>query len=298
MLPRRTALLGPLAAIAAGNLNAATKMTLSIHQTTSKYKGYRQILEGWTRAGIKNVELTDVVLDEFLATESLSAAKSILADLNVTPVSSAAVLPDFWVPGPEHANSVETWKKRCDQFAFLGLTKIYCPSNTTRKITEDDFKATPQCIHQAGEIALQRGLLAMVEFNRASTHLATLITTLKMIREAKQPNVRLVLDFYHLMSGLSKIEDLDEIKQGEIGHVHFQDLPNIPRELMDTNTRLIPGDGVGPLALILKKLVQKGYTGPLSVELFTPNYQYGDPYTVASEIKTKCEKVMRAAKVG
>jgi hypothetical protein len=30
-------------------------------------------------------------------------------------------------------------------------------------------------------------------------------------------------------------------------HVHFQDVPDMPRELLDNTTRIIPGDGVSPL---------------------------------------------------
>ena len=34
------------------------KMTLAMHQNTSNGAGYRKSLEGWARAGIKDVEIT------------------------------------------------------------------------------------------------------------------------------------------------------------------------------------------------------------------------------------------------
>ena len=37
------------------------------------------------------------------------------------------------------------------------------------------------------------------------------------------------------------------IRNGEIQHVHFQDVPDIPRETLDNNTRVIPGDGIAPI---------------------------------------------------
>jgi 2-keto-myo-inositol isomerase len=297
MLSRRIALLAPLGAAVATQLKAAGKMTICIHQTTTRNAGYRKMLEGWSKAGVKNAELTDAVLDDFLKTESLATAKTVLSDLGITPVSGASVLPDLWVTGPARMASLETWKKRCDQFAALGLQKIYCPSTTNRKITAEDYKATPDCLREAGEIAKQHNLTSMIEFTRASTHLATLGTSLKMIREANHPNVRPMFDFYHFMSGPSKTEDLDMIRPGEIAHVHFQDLPDMPRELLEQTTRLIPGDGIGPLDKILRKLAEKNYAGPLSVELFIPDLQKGDPYEVAKQIREKCETVMRKAKV-
>ena len=63
----------------------------------------------------------------------------------------------------------------------------------------------------------------------------------------------------------------------------------MPRELLDNTTRVIPGDGVTPLAKILRKLAEKGYAGPLSVELFLPKFQQGDPFEVAQEIRRKAE---------
>ena len=48
---------------------------------------------------------------------------------------------------------------------------------------------------------------------------------------------------------------------------------------------------------ILRKLADKGYAGPLSVELFLPKFQQGDPFEIAKEIRQKAESVMRQARV-
>jgi len=106
-----------------------------------------------------------------------------------------------------------------------------------------------------------------------------------------------MFDFYHFCSGMNRLEDMDQIRNGEIQHVHFQDVPDMPRELLDNNTRIIPGDGVSPIVPILQKLAAKGYSGPVSVELFLPKFRDGDPFAVASEIRQKCEAVMRKARV-
>src|SRR5262249_33894996 len=127
--------------------------------------------------------------------------------------------------------------------------------------------------------------------------LATLGTLMKLLRDAAHPNVRPMLDCYHFWSGMSKFEDLELLRAGELAHVHFQDTPEMPRELLTSTTRVIPGDGVTPLVRILKKLTEKGYAGSLSVELFLPEFQQGDPYEVARRIREKSEAVMRQAGV-
>ena len=287
----------PLAVMAARTVSAAGKMTLAIHQNTSSAAGYRRSLEGWARAGIKNVELTNNLLDEFLKSDSLPAAKRVLTDLGLTPVSSACGVFGLWEPNPKRAAQLDAFKKRCEQFASLGLTKIYSPTPTTEKFTEEDYKRGVANMRENGDIAKQFGMVVMAEAVRTSTFIGTLPTMLKMMREAGHPSVAPLLDFYHFWSGLNKLEDLDQIRQGEIGHVHFQDVPDMPRELLDNTTRIIPGDGVSPLNRMLRTLADKGYAGPLSVELFLPKFQQGDPYEVAREIRQKAEAVMRRARV-
>src|SRR5436190_7128102 len=295
MISRRALLASPLALMAARAAEAAGKMTLSMHQQTSAGAGYRGALEGWARAGIKNVELTAASVDEFLKTDSLPAARRLLTDLGLTPVSSASGAFGIREPGPNRPAAVENFKRRCEMFASLGLTRIYTPSAATQKFTQDDYKAGADNMREAGAIAKQFGLTAMIEATRASTFVASLPTMLNMTRAAG--NGAPLLDCYHFWSGPSKLEDLDLIRPGEIGHVHFQDTPNIPRELLEQTTRVIPGEGIAPLKTILRKLSNKGYAGPLSVELFLPKFTQGDPFEVAREIRQKSEAVMRRAGV-
>ena len=298
MLSRRTLLATPLALIATRAVAvAAGKMTLAIHQNTSSGAGYRKSLEGWSRAGIKHVEITAALLDDFLKTDTLAAAGRVLSDLGLTPVCAACGVGGLWEPNPGHAASLEAFKKRCEMFATLGLPRIYSPTGTTQKFTEEDYKAGPDNIRQVAEIAKQFRLTVMAEFIRTSSYISTLPTLLKMTRTAAHPNMAILFDFYHFWSGLNKLEDLDLIRPGEIGHVHFQDVPDLPRELLDSTTRFIPGDGIAPLNRMLRKLADKDYAGPLSVELFLPKFQQGDPFEVAREIRQKAEPVMRQARV-
>jgi sugar phosphate isomerase/epimerase len=298
MMSRRVILSAPLVLVAARAAStASSKMTLAIHQNTSAGAGYRKSLEGWSRAGIKNVEITAALLDEFLKTDSLAAARRVLTDLGLTPVSCACGVGGLWEPNPNRAASLESLKKRCEMFATLGLSHIYSPTATTQKFTLDDYKTGADNMREVGEIAKQFSMTAMAEFVRTSSFISTLPTLLQMTRAAAHPNMRALFDCYHFWSGLNKLEDLDLVRPGEIAHVHFQDVPDMPRELLDNTTRFIPGDGVSPLTTILRKLSDRGYAGPLSVELFLPKFQQGDPFEVAREIRQKAEAVMRRARV-
>ena len=58
MVTRRALLASPFALVASRAFAAPGKMTLALHQNSSAGAGYRRSLEGWSRAGVKYVEIT------------------------------------------------------------------------------------------------------------------------------------------------------------------------------------------------------------------------------------------------
>jgi sugar phosphate isomerase/epimerase len=294
MLTRRTVVLAPAGALAAGGEPA--RMNLCMHQTTSAAAGFRRSLEGYAKAGIKYVEVILPHLEEFLRTESTAAARRLISDLGLKAVSSGGIR-GLSEPLPGRAKALEDLKGKAPLIAELGVDRMVCPCAATEKFTSDDYKRGADNLREAGDIVKPLGIVAMLEFMRGSTFIGTLPTALRMTRAAAHPNVKPMFDCYHFWAGLSKFEDLEMIRSGEIHHVHFQDVPDIPREQLDSTTREIPGDGVSPLERILRALQNKGYSGPVSVELFYPKFQKTDPEQMAAEIRRKAEPILRRAGV-
>jgi sugar phosphate isomerase/epimerase len=294
MLTRRNL----LAAAAALPVSAAENgaMFLCMHQTTSAAAGFRASIEGYARAGIRYVELTLPMVHEFAARESVAAAKRLIADLGLKAVSCGSVR-GLAEPNAGRAQALEDLKRAAAIVAELGIDRFVCPCGTAEKFTMDDYARGVENLREAGDIVKPLGITAMIEFMRGSTFIGTLPTALKMTRQVAHPNVRPMLDCYHFWAGLSKFDDLDLIRRSEIHHVHFQDVPDVPRELLDNGTREVPGEGVSPLARILKKLADKDYHGPLSVELFYPHIQKSDPFEVALRVHRKAEPILQQAGV-
>jgi 2-keto-myo-inositol isomerase len=266
-------------------------MTLSMHQYTSARAGYRKSLEGWARAGIRNVEPSAASVDDYLKTDSLASAKRLLSDNGLRIVSGAVEVTGLWEPNPNFSKNLDAFRKRCEQFAELGAPLVYSPCATTARFTPDDYARSVDNIRQTAEAARQFKLKVAAEFVRSSTFLASLPTALRLYREAAHLNFGILFDCYHFWSGPNKFEDMDLIRPGEIIHAHLNDTQDLPRELLDLRSRVIPGDGVAPLAKILAKLADKGYSGPISVELFLPKFQEADPFELAKEIKMKSDAV-------
>ncbi len=271
-------------------------MYLCMHQTTSAAAGYRKSLEGYARAGIRYVELIPQHYEVFVRAEGVGPARRVLSDLGLTAVSSGGVR-GLVEPNPDRGKALEELKARAALAAELGIDRMVCPCSTAAKFTREDYARGVENLRQAGDIVKPHRITAMLEFMRGSTFAGSLPTALRLVREAAHSHVRPMLDCYHFWAGLSKFEDLDLIQPGEIHHVHFQDVPDMPRELLDNGTRNVPGEGVAPLVRILRKLKEKQYTGPLSVELFYPELQNGDPYEVATRIRRKAEPILQEAGV-
>jgi sugar phosphate isomerase/epimerase len=298
MRSRRTVLLTPLMLLAPRvGFTASGKMTLCMHTNTSSGSGYRGALEGWAKAGIKNVELNAALVDDFVRTDTLEGARKVLTDNGLTPVHGAVGVNGLLEPNPNHPAAIDRLKKQLELFAFLGVNKVYTTSGSAQTLAADDYPIVADHMRVVGETVKAFNMTCSVEFVRSSPYMSTLLTALKVTREAAHPSFGVMFDFYHFWSGFNRLEDMDQIRPGEIQHVHFQDVPDMPRELLDNTSRFIPGDGVSPIVTMLRKLAEKAYTGALSVELFLPRFRDGDPYEIAREIRQKCEPLMDRAQV-
>ena len=276
-------------------LAAPRTMILGLHQFTSAAAGYRASLEGWSKAGIRHVEPVAPLLDEFLKTETLASAKRVLTDNGLTIVCGAAGVMNLWEPNPAFETNLEAFRQRCEQFAALGAPIVYSPCVTSAKFTREDYPKSLDNIRRVADVARQFRLKVAAEFVRNSTFLASLPTALRLHREAAHPHFGIVFDCYHFWSGPSRLEDMDSIRPGEILHAHLNDTPDMPRELLDLQSRVAPGDGVAPLATILRKLAARGYSGPITVELFWPQFQQADPFALAKSLKAKSESLFAQA---
>ncbi|MFN0171312.1 MAG: sugar phosphate isomerase/epimerase family protein [Bryobacteraceae bacterium] len=294
-MTRRAALGAPIGvALAAPKTKA---FVLAMHQTTQAGSDFRRSLEGCAKAGILHVEIIPPLAEPFIKKEGVAAAKKLLGDLGITAPACGGAR-GLVEPNPERAQALDELKRRLEWVAALGMDRIVAPCPYYGKATPDDLKRASDNLREAGEIAAQFKVALMLEFMRGSTLIGTLPTALKVVRGAAHPWVKPMFDFYHFMAGLSRMDDLDLVHPGEFHHVHLQDLPDLPREFLDNTTREVPGDGVGPVVALLKKVKATGYRGPLSVELFHPRLQKGDPLGVAQEIRRKSEAVMRKAGLG
>lgn len=260
-----------------------------MHQVSSSAFDYKAAMEGYAKAGIRAVEVVLAKAKEFADKESPAAARRLLDDLGITAASSSNHTGAV-EPNPNRAKNLDDLKGKCELARLLGADRIVLVPAMTAKPTEDDYKRGIDNLREAGEAAGQFGVSVMFEFSRFFTLATSLSTALMFVRGAQHPHVRLMMDTYHFWIGPSKFEDLDQLRDGELLHLHFEDTPREPpRELLEQRHRVLPGDGIAPLKKIVEAVKRKGYAGALSVELFDPAFQQMDPFQLATKLKAAVE---------
>jgi sugar phosphate isomerase/epimerase len=271
---------------------ASGALFVCMHGASSERFDFRAQMEGWAKAGIRAVEPSLPKVREFAQKESVATARRLLDDLGLKPVSSSNQLglPE---PGDARVKSLEDLKWKVELAQAIGADRIVAPSAGTGTYTLDDYKRGADNLREAGEVARPFGVTIMLEFARTSRFAGSLPTALQLVRDANHPNVRVMLDTYHFWGGISKFEDLDLLRDGELHHLHFEDVPaDPPREIQGQPHRAFPGEGIAPLRRIVEVLKRKKYAGPASFESFNPVVQGTDPYEVAMRVRKAVEPLI------
>jgi 4-hydroxyphenylpyruvate dioxygenase len=90
----------------------------------------------------------------------------------------------------------------------------------------------------------------------------------------------MVFDTFHFWRGGGEMAQLDVVPAGRIALVHLNDVNDVPREQAADSDRTYPGEGTMNVAAIAGALVDSGFAGPFSIEIFGP-VQQQDPSEVS-----------------
>ncbi len=258
----------------------APSFTPCINQATTSEAAFPTALDAYTKAGFRAVELWLASLEGFLAKESPGVARRMMADHGIEPVSSCCQGDLFFPRVRDREKKMDEFKRRLEATAALGAPRFVMYSAIFEPVTLADYDAALPRLHELGELARQFGIRLGIEFIRGAKFLGCLETTSRLLRKVAHPNLGVLVDTFHFYAGTSKLEDFESLERGEVSFVHIDDVPALPRELLEDKHRVFLGEGVMPLAKILRALARV-YQGPISFEVF--QYAKEDPYQVAKK---------------
>jgi sugar phosphate isomerase/epimerase len=146
------------------------------------------------------------------------------------------------------------------------------------------------------EVGDKIGVVPQVEVWGFSASLSRLGECAYLAIESGHPQACILADVYHLHKGGSGFAGLRLLSAAALQVFHMNDYPAKPPRADITDAhRVYPGDGVAPLASMLRDLRRLGFRGVLSLELFNRDYWKQDALKVAQTGLEKMRAVVRAS---
>ncbi|MCO8125061.1 sugar phosphate isomerase/epimerase [Stieleria sp. TO1_6] len=146
------------------------------------------------------------------------------------------------------------------------------------------------------ELGQSVGVYPQLELWGFSPTLSRLGELAYVATEANHEYACVLPDFYHIYKGGNEFTGLGMIEASKMKCFHINDYPGDPpaTEIADKH-RVFPGDGVCPLPQVIRGLLDNGFAGTFSLELFNPEYWKRDALEVAQEGLDKSKAVVRQA---
>jgi len=210
---------------------------------------------------------------------------------------TGAIAFSEWMVDDEarRAKAIEETKHTMATLAQIGGTHMAAPPRGDVKNV--DLLAAAERYRVLLELADKSGVIPALEIWGFAANIYRLGQAAMVAIETDHPKACILPDVYHLYKGGSGFAGVRCLNGSFYGGFHMNDIPRNapPRDKLTDADRVYPGDGVAPLKQLLRDLRDIGYSGPLSVELFNPEYYKQDPMLVAKTAFEKTKAVMQSA---
>lgn len=233
-------------------------------------------------AGYEGIELWMRDIEAYLAQGgSLSALKRTLDQSGLVLANTIAFFK--WADQDEKTREegFQQAKKEMTLMADLGCEGIAAPP--FGQVDGVSYEAMAGYYARLVMMGRQIGIEPYLEFWGRAKRLHKLSQAIYVAMESQVADPKLLLDPFHMYTGGSQLQDMAFLEGKHIGIVHVNDYPALPeRNVITDADRVFPGDGIAPSHDFAKSLVNKGYQGFLSLELFISDYQGRNALEVAS----------------
>jgi sugar phosphate isomerase/epimerase len=230
------------------------------------------------------------------AGKSLKDAGKLISDRGLKVESAIGFAA--WLADDDTARKagLEQAKRDMDMVLQLGGKRIAAPPASMTNKTGLDLLTAAGRYRELCAVGEKIGIVPQVEVWGFSKSLSRLGEVAMVAIESGHKNACILADVYHLHKGGSGFAGLKLLGAAGMHVFHMNDYPaDPPRDKIADKDRIYPGDGVAPLAQMLRDLHGLGFRGMLSLELFNPTYWKQDPLEVAKTGLARMKSVVAKA---
>ena len=230
--------------------------------------------------------------------ESFADADSALGLLRESglAVSCLQGLRDFEsMPAPVRERKLRLADHLMDQMQMVGTDLLVLCSNTSAECSREWSRAIDD-LRALGDLARARNVRVGYEPLCYAPWIADYRVAWDLVRQADHDQIGLVLDSAHVFLLDLPPEPISSIPGDKIFLVEFADLPtaNLPIRELVRHYRLFPGEGTRPMAAFTRHVLQTGYAGYYSVEIFSSRYEAMPPAEAAQRAFTATTRLFQA----
>jgi 4-hydroxyphenylpyruvate dioxygenase len=244
----------------------------------------REKLTAISRAGFDGYELFE---NDFV-TSSLSAedVRRRSIDLGLT-IHLYQPFRDIEGTAPRvFAAALERARHKFELMGRLGVDTMLVCSNVATATIDDDALGAEQ-LHKMAAVAADHGVRIAYEALAWGRYVSTYDHAWKIVQAADHSALGVCLDSFHILSRGSNLATIAEIPAEKLMFVQLADAPTMHLDVLSWSRhyRLFPGEGDWDLADFVQRVLDAGYDGPLSLEVFNDVFRQGDPSVTARDAR-------------
>ncbi|KAI3595764.1 4-hydroxyphenylpyruvate dioxygenase [Cupriavidus necator H850] len=229
-------------------------------------------LEAAAAAGFDGVEIFENDLLHFDG--SPAEVRRMAADLGLQ-ILLYQPLRDFEaMPDDLFVRNMARAERKFDVMEQLGAEMVLVCSNVQEVAIDDPTRAAAD-LRRMAEAAAQRGLRVGYEALAWGRHTRLWRQAWDIVQRADHPALGLVLDSFHTLSLGDSLQGLDVVPADKIFFVQLADAPRLSMDVLSWSRhyRNFPGQGDLPVTDFARAVLQAGYNGPLSLEVFNDDFR-------------------------
>ncbi|MBO0880370.1 MAG: sugar phosphate isomerase/epimerase and 4-hydroxyphenylpyruvate domain-containing protein [Mycobacterium sp.] len=236
-------------------------------------------------AGFEGIELCEPdLVASALAPEQVRAR---CADLGLS-IDAYQPFRDFdSIDAVRFSANLRRAEAKFDILTALGAKTLLVVSAVSPDAVRDDGQLIEQ-LRTLADRAAVRGMKVAYEALGWGRYVNTWNHSWAIVGQADHPALGLCLDSFHILARTPDPVGIEDIDPGKLFLLQLADAPPLmTTDALDSSRhyRLFPGEGAFDLRAFLTQLLNAGYTGPLSVEVFNDVFRQADPNRIAVDAR-------------
>ena len=239
-------------------------------------------LEAIAAAGFDGVEIFDPDLVASPASPREVAKRC--ADLGLSIDLLQPVRDVEGVAPGETSAVLHRVRRKLDLAAELGAPTVLLCSNVSPDAIADVDLAAEQ-LHAIGDLARERGVRVAYEALAWGRHVHRVGQAWERVVRADHPAVGLAVDTFHVLARGDGPEALDPVPPEKLFVLQVADAPHLDMGLLQWSRhhRSFPGQGTLDVVPLVARVLEKGFEGPVSLEVFSDVVREADAFETATD---------------